>query len=535
MPGFNLPTRKLVSQQDSAMIQRPDVPRSRFTGSWTRKTTFDAGWLIPILVDEVLPGDHLSYDVTAYVRMATPLFPMFDSQRLDTHFFFVPNRLVWDYWEEFMGEQASPADLINVFTVPRIGSGADGFAQGGLADHFGLPIAPQSAGGAVLLANALPFRMYNLIWDKWFRDENLQNGPYLYTGSGAVFELPDYVLRPRAKSHDYFTSALPWTQKFTGPLVPLSGSFPVAGIATQAAAVAGPGAPLRETFNNSVTYGFVNADLWVEMYNPASFNSPNVRVNTAAGGGIAVNDLRQAFLVQQLLERDARGGTRYTEIVRSHFGVVSADARMQRPEYIGGGSTQLAITPIAQTAPTTGVPLGALGGAGTGVGQHRASYAASEHGYILGLISVRSELSYQHGIPRTFNRTTRYDYYWPSLAGLGEQAILKQELFAAGTSDDQNVFGYQERWQEYRTRYSEVTGKFRSLATGTIDPWHLAQRFFAVPVLGDTFIRDTPPMARVLAAGSAAAGMQYLADILFRRQAVRPIPVYGTPVKLGKF
>ena len=250
----------------------------------------------------------------------------------------------------------------------------------------------------------------------------------------------------------------------------------------------------------------------------------------------SVNSFRQAFLVQQLLERDARGGTRYTEIIRSHFGVVSPDARQQRPEYIGGGSSPLSVTPVAQTTGGVGT-VGVLGAAATSVGKHNASYASTEHGYIIGLISVRSELSYNQGIPRTFSRSTRYDFYWPSLAGLGEQAILAKELFVTGTSSDDNVFGYQERWHEYRTRYSDVTGRFRTTVPSNLAAWHLAQNFPSAPVLGKTFIEDTPPMARVLAANTSAAElhMEYLADILIQREAVRPLPMFGTPVTLGRF
>lgn len=240
-------------------------------------------------------------------------------------------------------------------------------------------------------------------------------------------------------------------------------------------------------------------------------------------------------MIQSLLEKDARGGTRYTEKIRTHFGVINPDFRLQRPEYIGGGQTQLMITPIAQTAPTAGVPLGALGGTGTAAGSHRASYAATEHGWIIGLINVKSELSYQYGIHKMWDRLTQYDYYFPSFAGLGEQAILRRELYANGLTDDSIVFGYQERWQEYRTQYSEVTGKFRGYAVGTLDAWHLAQRFTAPPTLSQTFLEDNPDMVRILAAGAASLNQQYLADILIRRTAVRPIPMFGTPALLGRF
>ena len=532
MAGYQLPARKLASQQDSAVIQRPDVPRSKFVGSFTRKTTFNAGLLIPFLVDEVLPGDHLKYDCTAYVRMATPYFPMMDNQRIDTHFFFVPNRLVWSNWKRFMGEQATPAQSIDL-TVPTVSwSGAAQIQVGSIWDYFGLPTEPPGFLGSIYV-NALPFRAYNLIYNEWFRDENLINSAYTNTGDGNLFyDNTQYVIRRRAKSQDYFTSALPWPQKFTAPSIQSA----VSGLGIAAADLnlgTGPIAAVIDTFSQPNNTSYANA------YN---MTPPYWMKATAAGypqvyAEASVNSFRQAFLVQQLLERDARGGTRYTEIVRSHFGVVSPDARQQRPEYIGGGSSALNVTPVAQTTGGAGT-VGVLGAAATSVGKHMASYASTEHGYVIGLISVRSELSYSQGVPRTFSRATRYDFYWPSLAGLGEQAILRKEIYATGnpTSDDA-VFGYQERWHEYRTRYSDVTGRFRPQATGSLGAWHLAQNFTSAPTLGQTFIEDTPPMSRVLAAGAEAANqnIEYLADILIQREAVRPLPMFGTPVTLGRF
>jgi hypothetical protein len=353
-------------------------------------------------------------------------------------------------------------------------------------------------------------------------------------GDGADFlstiGVSGYPFR-RAKSQDYFTSALPWPQKFTAPSIQSA----VSGLGIAAADLnIGTGAigAVVDTFSQPNNTSYANA------YN---MTVPYWMKATAAGypqvyAEASVNSFRQAFLVQQLLERDARGGTRYTEIVRSHFGVISPDARQQRPEYIGGGSSALNITPVAQTTGGAGT-VGILGAAATSVGKHMASYASTEHGYIIGLISVRSELSYNQGIPRTFSRRTRYDFYWPSLAGLGEQAILLKEIYATGASADDNVFGYQERWHEYRTRYSDITGRFRTNVPSTLNAWHLGQNFASSPTLGQTFIQDTPPMSRVLSAGETAAtqNIEYLADILIQREAVRPIPMFGTPVTLGRF
>lgn len=540
---YYLPTRRLVSQDDTAIIQRPNVPRSRFQGSWTRKTTFDAGILIPFMLDEVLPGDHLSYNVTAYVRMATPLFPLFDNQRIDTHFFFVPCRLVWANWKQFMGEEDIPGDGIDNHIPPYANSPSGGYLTGSIFDHFGLPTEAQINAPNVYQHSTLPLRAYNLIVSEWFRDQNLQSKPALPMGDGEdTTPATKFNLFRRAKSPDYFTSALPWPQKFPSPSVPLGGLAPVLGLGVATTGTHGAtGGNVRDTTGAIVNYpqmiSLWDADpvhqTWMKTL---SSDRPDVYADLSQATGVAINAFRQAFLVQSLLERDARGGTRYVELIRSHFGVTSPDFRLQRPEYIGGGQSALQLTPIAQTAPSTGVPVGALGAAGTSVGQHRASYASTEHGLIIGLISVKSELSYQQGLHKQWTRFTRYDYYWPSLAGLGEQAILRQEIYCTGVdADDIVVFGYQERWQEYRTRLSEVTGLMRSQTTGTLDAWHLAQWFSPAPTLNDVFIGDTPPMDRVLAAAEEAAGQQYLADILIQRNAVRPIPTFGTPVTFGRF
>lgn len=535
---YYLPTRNLVSQDDAALIERARVPRSRFDNTWSRLTTFDAGYLTPFMLDEIYPGDHMRYNVTAYVRMSTALFPMFSNQRLDTHFFFVPYRLLWDNWQKFMGEQATPASSIS-YTIPQLDTSAP-YAVGSLADHFALPIT----GMTNYRHSCLPFRAYNRIWNDWFRDENIQNSLYQNTNDGPD-AIANYTLKRRAKSHDYFTSALPWPQKFTPLQTLFTGTAPIIGLGlADAVNATGPFA-LRETSGALTPYPGV-------VYNNAG--GPSIGIRTAAAGlvsatnppqvyadlaqatGVTINALRQAWLVQDMLERDARGGTRYIEIIRSHFGVISPDFRLQRPEYIGGGQTPINLTPIAQTTPTGGGGLGALGATGTAAGFHGASYAATEHGIIIGMISVKSELAYQQGLHRMWTRSVRTDFYWPSLAGLGEQAVLRGEIYSDGTvANDSVVFGYQERWQELRTKYSEVTGLFRSTAAGNIDEWHLAQEFTAAPTLSDAFIRDEPPMTRVLAAGAAANNMQYLADIQIKRQAVRPVPMFGTPATLARF
>jgi hypothetical protein len=526
---YYLPARRLVSQDDAAIIERANVPRSKFSGSWTRKTTFDAGYIVPFLLDEILPGDHMRYNVTAYIRMATPLFPLFDNQRIDTFFFFVPARILWDNWVYFMGEQAQPNASI-AYTIPQIITDNGGHIPGSIYDHFALPVNTTVDSAQPYTHSALPLRAYNRIYNEWFRDQNISAGIANLTDDGPD-GVTSYALRKRAKSHDYFTSALPWPQKFTAPTLPLGGRV-------ELRADVGLANPLGAYSTITADYEYLNASTaQLEFVNGPPTIAERLYVDLATATGVSINTFRQAFLVQQLLERDARGGTRYVEILKSHFGVTSPDFRLQRPEYIGGGQTPLQLTPVAQTAPTAGAPVGALGAAGTSVGQHTASYASTEHGYIIGLINVRTELSYQQGLHRMWTRNTRYDFYWPSLAGLGEQSILRKELYCRGnvSGEDETVFGYQEAWHTYRTRYSEVTGIMRSGGTPTLDPWHLAQFFTTAPLLNETFIHDTPPMARVLAAGELAEDQQYLADILINREAVRAIPAFGTPANLGRF
>lgn len=524
-----------VDVHQFAMIPRADIPRSSFRVQHAHKSAFNAGLLVPVYVDEVLPGDSFSVKMTAFARMATPLFPVMDNMFLDSFFFFVPNRLVWTNWVKFMGEQDNPGDSIS-FSIPQTVSPAGGWAVGDLADYMGLPSVGQMGGAATVSVSALPFRAYNLIWNSWFRDENLQNSVPVSKGDGPDNYSTSYTLLARGKRHDYFTSALPWLQKGTSVSLPLGTSAPIKSAA---------GNGLDISVYSTVAGGYrglaADAGSGDQVYMDTGSTPPAGRelyADLSAATAATINQIRQAFQIQKLLERDARGGTRYTEIVRAHFGVLSPDARLQRPEYLGGGSTPVNVSEIPQTAPATSVSntlLGRIAAKVTAVGHHGFSKSFTEHGIIIGLVSVRADLTYQQGIRRMWNRLTRYDFYFPVFAALGEQAVTYKELYVQGTSADDTVFGYQERWAEYRYHPSRVSGLMRSYVAGTLDAWHLAQRFVGAPTLNATFIQDAPPLDRILATGPSAQGVHFIFDSFFDARVARCMPLYSVPGLIDHF
>lgn len=547
----NLPMYKQpsVDAHQFAMVPKADIPRAAFKIQCGLKTTFDAGYLVPIFLADVLPGDTFNLHMAAFTRLATPLYPVMDNLHLDTFFFFVPNRLVWTNWVRMMGEQDNPGDSIS-YTIPQQVCPASGYAVNSLQDYMTLPTVGQVGGGNTVSHSALPLRAYNLIYNQWFRDENLQNSVTVDTGNGPD-TVSNYTLLRRGKRFDYFTGCLPNPQKGgTTVTIPLSGTAPVKGLgyvgtlggAFNAGVSARETTPL--TSPRTYTFGYLAAStpgLQIETdTNVAATAKPLIYADLSNATGATINALRLSFQTQKLLERDARGGTRYTEIIRAHFGVASPDARLQRPEYLGGGSTPIVVNPVAQTGQTglTGgtTPLGTLGGVGAGLARgHGFSASFVEHGYVIGLASVRADLNYQQGLDRHWSRLTRYDFYFPAFAMLGEQAVLNKEIYCDGSANDANVFGYQERWAEYRYKPNKITGLFKSTSAGTIDGWHLAQKFTALPTLNSTFIQDTPPVSRVVAVGASANGQQLLMDAIFDIHAARPLPLYSVPGLIDHF
>lgn len=529
-----------------------DISRSTFDLDHVVKFSGNVSDCIPFDVIEVLPGDTFTVDSNKVVRFQTLKSPIMDNIYLDTYYFFVPNRIVWDHWKQFMGENTEsywvgPTE----YAVPTIKAPADGFAVGTIADYMGIPVNVPN-----LVVNALPFRAYAMIMNEWFRDENLTQYLNIYTGdaqqvgSNGDQYVNDTALGGKpfraAKFKDYFTSCLPSPQK--GPDVEISSGYVdlMAPVITDSSFRDLTYTNAAASFSKSSSrpnVGSLNPDTDTSVLSfgstgNASLVPRNLGINVTSESGYVrnqvvlgtVNELRLAFQIQKLYEKDARGGTRYIEQLRSHFGVTSPDARLQRPEYLGGNRIPIIVHQVANTGETAEAKLGNVGALSVTTDSH-SDFTKSfvEHGFIIGIAVVRYDHTYAQGLERMWSRSDRFDYYWPVLANIGEQAVKRREIFASGTSDDDTVFGYNEAWADYRYKPDRVAGEMRPNVDNTLAFWHLADDYESAPFLSDSWIReDLNNVNRVLAVTSAVSN-QFFADFYIKTKATRAMPLYSIP------
>ena len=528
------------SEYSFAQNPQVGVSRSRFQRNSDNKTTFNTGDLIPIYLDEVLPGDTHQIDVACVMRMATPIFPVMDNAYCDFYFFFVPNRLLWEHWKEFMGENKETAWTPRTeYSVPQVTAPKGGWAEGTLADYLGLPTKVEG-----IRVSALPGRAYGLIYNEWFRNQNVTQPTLVEvtdattTGKNDGSATNDSAItlaKPlkAAKVFDYYTGALPEPQKGEPITIPLTGNAPIVGknvddgenIEYSLRVVDGGNVRVSDFYINAPDIKFPNGSTRIQDESQNAFLYADLGGVTAA----TINQLRQAFQIQKLLEKDARGGTRYREVLREHFGVISPDSRMQIPEYLGGYRLPINVSQVIQTSSSDETsPLGNTAALSvTTMNKPMFTKSFTEHGFIMGLAVVRTDQTYQQGIERMWSRKGRYDYYWPVLANIGEQAILNKEIYAQGNAKDDEAFGYQEAWADYRYKPSKVTGLFRSNAAQSLDAWHYAQDYNKLPTLSTEWMEQTDnEMKRTLAVQEQP---DFIADFYFMNKTTRCMPVYSIP------
>lgn len=532
-----------------------DIQRSKFHRPFGHKTTMNTGDLVPIFVDEVLPGDTFSIRQSSVIRMMTPIYPVMDNAFCDFYYFFVPNRLLWEHWKEFNGENNTTHwEQPTEYEVPTLTAPAGGWTKDTIADYMGIP-----TNVANIKVNALPFRAYALIWNEWFRDQNLQDPCMInlddtnqngsndnnYITAAQLGGMPCKAAKP----HDYFTSCLPEPQKGPEVMVPIGSEAVVKTANEEWDTTTWPGMLMKVNGGSHVAQekliGVTTASGTggkaggvITVNNPSLGNDgsntlipSNLYADLSQATGATINQLRQAFAIQRLYERDARGGTRYREILRAHFNVVSPDSRMQIPEYLGGCQVPIQMDQVLQTSATdTTSPQGNTAAFSCTNDVHDMfTKSFTEHGYIIGLAVIRTMHTYQQGIERMWSRRKRFDFYWPALANIGEQAVLNKEIYAQGTAEDDEAFGYQEAWAEYRYKPSRVSGAMRSNYPQSLDVWHYADKYEKLPTLSADWIKETTANVNRTIAVQDELEDQFLADFYMSIESTRPMPVYSVP------
>ena len=532
--SFNRGGARTVMQHSYAHIPDNRIPRSTYMIHSGVKTTFDAGYLVPIRAIEVYPGDTFQVSTNGTARLATPITPYMDNMYFELHAHYCPLRLLWENFERFMGDRNPDPDSSIDYLIPQVASPNTGYVNGTIYDYMAYPTQV----AAVFSASALPFRMYNKMYNQWYRDENLIDSVYETTGDGPD-TYTNYVLQRRGKRKDYFTSLLPEPQKGDEVDIPFLGTAPITGLGKRTQTFTGGALNAYESdgtihaYAQSAYVGTAADDQLIVKGNAATGGYPQIFADLSSASGASINDFRQAVTVQQLLEIDNRSGTRYVEQLKAHFNVISPDFRLQRVEFLGGNTAPVIVTPIAQTSQTDTTPLGnlaAIGTVGFG-GRHLFTKSFVEHGIILIIATVRADLTYQQGLNRSWSRRTRYDFYYPTFANIGEMAVLNKELYLDGTAADEEVLGYQEPWGDLRTLPSVITGQFRSNYAQTLDIWHLSQYFTTRPTLNKTFIEEDPPVDRIKAVegGESTTYPDFITDIVLDIKLTREIPLYGVP------